>query len=106
MESTSARCATVLAVGLPGLTDRTGRIQLLHTDNGQCALGMLSVLEVDLVLVPHCLGDMDATEFADHLRGAWPWQRWGLVGLDFSAYQESAARQRRVVGVFEHAAEE
>ncbi len=92
----------MLAVGLPHLQDQTGRIQLVHARSGQTALEMLRVLEVDLVLVPHALTDMGVTVFVDQMLGAWPWQRWGLVGAPLTDRQEMAVRQRSVMGVFEH----
>jgi hypothetical protein len=94
--------ATVLAVGLPELGDDSGEIQVVHADSGQAAFEMLCVLDVDLVLVPHVLSDMPATQFADDLHETWPWQRWGLVSHTLSIAQELAVRQRSVLGVFEH----
>ncbi|MGD1277191.1 MAG: hypothetical protein ABR964_08210 [Tepidisphaeraceae bacterium] len=98
--SDGEKTPTFVAIGLPNLRDRGGRVQIIHCQTAQAALELLEVLQVDLLLVGGDLLDMSIPQLAAELRRRWPWQRWVLVDDQIADSQERAVRQLAVTGVF------
>lgn len=65
------------------------------------AIGLLSMITVDLVMIDRILPDMTAWDLARTLRSARPWQLWALVGSELSADDEVRARSLGATGVFD-----
>ncbi|HEX4054262.1 MAG TPA: hypothetical protein VHX86_08355 [Tepidisphaeraceae bacterium] len=60
--------------------------------NGRRAIDMLRMVSFDMMLVGLNLPDMATWDFLRHLKTAFPYQKWALVGGPITEQQEVAAR--------------
>jgi hypothetical protein len=72
-----------------------------HADSGKKALELLRMLHFDLLVTGDQLPDMPVSHFIRRVRGAWPWQKWAMVGSAITTQDEIAARTLGAVAVFD-----
>lgn len=66
------------------------RASLAEVDGAREALALLRVVPFDLVAVGTALSDVSASEFAERLQRAKPWQKWLMVSDEALSVEDEA----------------
>lgn len=81
-----------ICVEPPTMVGRSVELNYHAVHNGRRAIDMLRMVSFDMMLVGLNLPDMATWDFLRHLKTAFPYQKWALVGGPITEQQEVAAR--------------
>jgi len=81
-----------ICVDPPAKAGRSALLNFQAVHSGHRAIDMLRMLSFDFLLVGLKLPDMAVWDFLRHLKTAWPYQKWALIGGPVSEQQEITAR--------------